>query len=129
VPVFAWNDTYSVGVPQMDDQHKKLFVLMNNLHEAMAQRKAADVMGPILKALADYAVLHFQAEEAMLAAADSELLGEQKAAHQAFVKKVQDFRARFDQGQVGLSLEMMNFLKDWLVRHIQQNDQKYKPAK
>jgi len=58
-----WSDEMSVQVPELDNQHKKLIDLLNQLHDAMANRRAKEVAGPIIKELIMYTVAHFRTEE------------------------------------------------------------------
>jgi hemerythrin len=117
-----WSSRYSVGSAEFDYHHQVLVNLINELHEAMRGGKGSQVLGDILAQLADYTVFHFSAEEsAMQARAYPEAAGHEQA-HEAFVQQVQDFQARFQASRLGLSIEVMNFLKDWLINHIQNDD-------
>ena len=75
---FIWNDSYSVGVKAFDEQHKKLFALVDDLHEAMVAGKARTITGQILNEMVEYTRQHFSAEEKMLQKYDYPGLGEQK---------------------------------------------------
>ena len=61
-----WSESMSVGIPGIDEQHKKLVQMINELHEAMKARKAADVMGKILDELIRYTTTHFGFEEKLM---------------------------------------------------------------
>lgn len=63
---FQWKDSYSVKVAALDNQHKKLFDLVNELHVAMSQGHGKDVAGDVLRRLIDYTVHHFSAEETLM---------------------------------------------------------------
>jgi hemerythrin len=124
---FTWNDKLSVNVSAMDEQHKRLIYLVNQLHEAMAKREGDSVIKPILASLADYTRTHFTSEEAYLAKVGYADLAKQKAEHAAFVKKLVDLQAKADKSHLGVTLEVMTFLKDWLKNHIMIEDLKYAP--
>jgi hemerythrin-like metal-binding protein len=70
-------------------------------------------------------VTHFKAEEEMMNKAGYQELDIHKPLHQAFVKKIMDFKINFDNGQGIVSRDLMIFLKDWLVDHIKGVDKKY----
>jgi hemerythrin-like metal-binding protein len=123
--LLTWNSKYSVGVQAMDSQHTQLFDMVNDLHAAMMQGKAQSVTGPLLRKLADYTQRHFTAEEALMASKSYPELTKHKAEHVALTKQVSDFVGRFEKGENTLSLHLMNFLRDWLMNHIQKEDQKY----
>jgi len=63
---FQWKDAYSVKVAALDNQHKKLFDLVNELHRAMRQGHGKDIAGDILLRLIEYTVHHFAGEEKLL---------------------------------------------------------------
>lgn len=125
MPLMTWSDKYSVSNASMDAQHTMLFGMVNDLYDAMMQKKAQAVTGPLLRKLADYTKNHFAAEETLMAANKYPGLDEHKALHRDLEKKVQEFITRFDSGANALSLSLMNFLRDWLSDHILKVDQKY----
>ncbi len=127
MPIISWSDSYSVNVPKIDAQHKKLFVLINDLHEAMSQGKGKDALGAILDGLLDYTRVHFADEEKMLAKVNYPDLPAQKAEHAAFILKISELQTDFRAGKAAMTMPVMAFLKDWLVNHILKNDKKYAP--
>ena len=125
--LFSWTPGYSVNVTQMDDEHKKLFALISQLHEAMGAGKGKDVVGPILGELGNYAQTHFAHEESIMQSNNYPGYAKQKAAHDAFIAKVKEMQAQQKAGQLMMSMQVMNFLKDWLVNHIMGMDKNYGP--
>jgi methyl-accepting chemotaxis protein len=126
-PFFEWSDSLSVGVAGMDDQHKRFFRFINELHQAMKQGKGTGVMGSILDELANYTKYHFAAEEVLLEKHKHVDLPLQKEAHRRFEAKVAEFQNRYAGGDRAVILETMNVVRDWLVNHIQKMDKKYGP--
>jgi len=124
--LFEWDESMNVGYDQINEQHKKLISLINELHSAMLEGKSKDVMSGILGELKDYTVYHFKTEEDLFDKFDYSETNDHKTEHQAFVLKVGDFISEFESGKVGVSLELMNFLKNWLIQHIKGSDMKYK---
>ena len=116
------------GIEGMDSQHRRLFDLINELNGAISEGKGRDVLSSILNALIDYAGNHFSDEERLMEAARYTGLEEQKRAHRAFVEKVLEFRRGFEAGTAMVGSELVNFLADWLVKHIGMADKKYGPA-
>jgi hemerythrin len=123
--LLKWDPSYSVKVHKCDEDHKKLFSLINNLHQAMLAGQGASKVQPIVKELADYTKYHFSAEEAMLEKTKYPELNVHRAEHQSFVKKVEQFQQDLAAGKLVPSISVSNFLNDWLVNHIQKTDQKY----
>lgn len=109
----------------MDAQHQRLVALINDLHGGMKKRQSKDELGRIFGGLLDYTRTHFTAEEVLLQRAGYPGLATQKRSHDAFVKKVEDLRARHMSGALFVSSETMTFLKDWLQNHILKEDRAY----
>ncbi len=127
MPLIEWKPSYSVGVPLFDRQHARLFELMNQLHEAMAKGRAKDHLTGIVDALSAYTRSHFAEEESALERAKYKDLAAHKSLHRHFETKVDSFAAEIRQGTVGVSIQVMDFLNDWLVNHILKVDHDYKP--
>jgi len=124
MPIITWNDSYSVKVKEMDDQHKKLIDLINQLHDAMKVGKGKEVVGNVLNVMTDYTRRHFASEENLMRIHGYSGYEEQKKAHDHMVTQVVDMKTKFENGSVH-SQQVISFLKDWLIRHIQGMDQKY----
>jgi hemerythrin len=124
----AWSSEYSVGVEELDRQHRMLFDILNDLHAAMMQGKAQSLTGELLRKLIDYTRKHFSAEEAMMAAAGYSGLAQHRLQHKDLMKQVDEFAGRFERGEKALNVQLMNFLRDWLTTHIQHSDRAYTPA-
>ncbi|OJF76944.1 MAG: hemerythrin [Treponema sp. CETP13] len=123
--LIVWSDAFSVNVCKIDEQHHKLVDFINELHEAMLQGKSKEILSEIIKGLADYTVIHFNTEEALLEKYNYPELALQKEEHALFVKKVKEFQEGFKNEKFGLSIDIMNFLSDWLQNHINGSDKKY----
>jgi len=125
MPVVTWDEKYSVKVPEIDAQHKRLFDMINAFYEAVAARQTDEGMRKIIFGLVQYTEFHFQYEERLMERFRYPGLDAQRAAHGAFVQKITGFQARFAEGKLLLSVEVTNFLKSWLVEHILASDMKY----
>jgi hemerythrin-like metal-binding protein len=113
------------GIDTMDNQHRRLFDLINELSEAVTEGKGRDVMASVFDALIDYTSKHFAEEERMLEETRYPELEAQRKSHIAFVNKVMEARAGFESGTGMVASEIINFLNDWLVKHIGVMDKKY----
>jgi hemerythrin len=122
---FEWKDSYSVKVGQIDRQHQKFFAMLNELNDAMRQGKSKDVLDGILAGLAGYTVTHFKTEEKYFDQFNYPKAVEHKKIHDDFVKKVTAVTEQVKANKTGVSIELMNFLTDWLIKHINGVDQKY----
>lgn len=125
--LMRWDSSLQLGISQIDDQHKQLVGMINDLHRAMKQRQTMVVTGGILERLVSYTVFHFDVEEKLFQKHNYPELSEHKKVHENLVAKVKDFKTKVEQGDATISMELMDFLKDWLVSHIKGTDKKYVP--
>lgn len=123
--IVEWNKSYSVSVKDLDKEHMYLFDLINELNDAMLQGKSKVNLLKIIDALADYTVNHFAHEEKLFQKTNYPEYDEHKIAHETFVNKVKEFRGKVNSGEAMVSIEIINFLKDWLINHIGIFDKKY----
>jgi hemerythrin-like metal-binding protein len=121
----TWNESYSVGVKALDEQHKKLFAMVNQMHEAMSAGKGRAIIGQVMDELFDYVRLHFTTEEKLLEKYNYAGLSEQKREHEAFIKKVTEMQQKMQAGNLTLSIEISQFLRNWITEHIMGVDKKY----
>ena len=122
---FAWNEKYSVHIREIDEQHKKLVSLVNELFEAMQAGKGKDVLGKVLSGLVTYTKSHFATEERLMRDHGYDEYLVHKQVHDSLTKKVLELNAQFQSGQTALTIQVSNFLKDWLTNHILGTDKKY----
>jgi len=125
--IMEWGPALSVNVKQFDDQHKKLVVMVNQLHDAMKVGKGSEVLGPILNSLISYTASHFADEERLMQQHGYLDLAKHKAEHDKLTKQVLDLQKQYQTTKSALSMAVMTFLKDWLANHIQGEDKKYGP--
>ncbi|MDP4173006.1 MAG: bacteriohemerythrin [Bacteroidota bacterium] len=125
MPFIQWNARYSVGIKEVDTQHNKLLGYINDLHDAMKTGQAKDVMGTIIQNLIRYTTTHFSLEEKLLSENNYPAYLAHKKEHDDFVRKVLEFQKSFQTGSTSLSIDMLNFLRDWLLNHIAVSDRKY----
>ena len=124
--LISWTDKFSVSVGEIDRQHGTLIDMVNELHDAMRQMKSKEVIEPILDRLTNYTLTHFSTEEKYMTKFNYAGYDAHKAEHESFVAKVSEFRKDYENGRITLTMTLMNFLKDWLVKHIQGTDMKYR---
>lgn len=122
-----WSEDLSVNINGVDAQHKKLINLINELHDAMKSGKGKDKMGLILNELVEYTKYHFSAEEFLMQQKNYPGFLQHKKEHDLFTQKVMEFYNKYTVGSLSLSLEVLQFLKDWIVNHIKGTDKQYSP--
>jgi len=122
---YEWSDKLTVDVKAFDEQHKKLIKLINDLHDAMSKGKGREVLGGVLKELITYTLTHFKNEEKVLQQYNYPNYALHLKEHEALAVKATALSADFEKRQLTLSMEVMNFLKDWLNHHILETDKQY----
>lgn len=123
--LLQWTDNLKVNVREFDEQHQKLVGMINDLHDAMAAGKGKEAMQPLLRNLVSYTMTHFRAEEQCMQKYQYPEYAQHKQQHEALTSKVADLRQRFEAGQLSITIETMNFLTDWLKKHIMGTDKRY----
>ncbi len=121
----SWSDSLSVKVDAMDGQHKKLINLINQLHDAMKAGQGKEKIGSVLESLITYTKQHFSYEENYLKNNNYPGLAQHIKLHQALVKQVEDLNTKFTAGEPVSTTQVLDFLRGWLVNHIQKEDMKY----
>lgn len=125
MPAIVWNDTYSVRIKQLDQQHQQLVKLVNELDEAMRSGKGKDVLAKTLSTLIDYTKTHFVTEERLLQTFGYPEFMAHKVEHDRLTEKVLQLQQQIAKSQIGLTIPIMTFLCDWLRTHILGSDMKY----
>lgn len=122
-----WNEQYEVNIAEVDEQHKRLFSMVNEMHEAMKMGRGDEVTGKILKGLIDYCGYHFITEERLMNAHGYHDYITHKKAHDELTEQTKRLYARYTAGEPVLSFELMDFLKKWLRNHILGMDKAFGP--
>jgi hemerythrin-like metal-binding protein len=117
-----WSGKYAVGVDAIDDDHKELFEAVRALESAMARFAAPAEMSVLLKKLSAATARHFADEEAMMREQRYAGLALHAANHQRLMEKVQAFATRHSQNGATVNQHALNFLRDWLLHHIENDD-------
>ena len=125
--LISWTDDLSVGIAKIDEQHKGLVALINELNAAMRQRRSESVLAGVLERLKQYTVQHFATEEDYFDRFGYPEAPAHKKAHRELVEKVLAFEEELKSGRAKVTMEIMRFLKDWLVGHIMGTDKRYGP--
>jgi len=123
----TWDNSWLIGVREVDAQHQNLVRILNELHQAMCHGHGKDVMGEILGNLIRYTVDHFATEERLMRAHGYPDIAAHHLEHKHLTEKVMDFKRGFDDGGHIVTIEVVEFLKDWLKNHIRGSDANFVP--
>jgi hemerythrin len=120
---FEWIDSYSVGLPAVDEDHKVLVSMVNDVITAVSEHRRSDVMIDTLSRLLEYTSYHFDREEAVMDEHDFPWLEQHRDLHNNLIRKVLRFLMRYRMGDLD-PLELGEFLIEWLTSHILEEDMK-----
>lgn len=118
----AWRNDLNTGIEAIDNQHKRIVEMINQLHEAQKHNKA--IIGEVIEELVDYTMSHFAFEESLMEDAGYQFSRAHKRIHDLFIKRVADYRTRHQQGE-DIAEELKSLLSRWLYSHIQSEDTGY----
>lgn len=119
-----WEPSFNVGVELMDKQHQYLIQLLNALYQAVGPDTDASVIWTHLLAFSSYADTHFEDEErlAKLAGVDQRSTEAHAHVHASYKARIRKFGGRLARHDHGVGMELLAFLTDWWVKHIQKED-------
>ena len=121
-----WTENLSVDISLIDDQHKKLIIMINDIAQMILKKKETEVKR-ILIGLKEYTVTHFTEEEELFCNSDYPDVEKHIKEHQYFINKLNDFDRDYKLNDVSISLNILQFLKNWLFYHIEIVDNTYSP--
>ena len=123
----VWKPEFSVGVALMDVQHKKVFTIINELQDAVEQRRASSVVAHALDEMTAYTQYHLREEERLLEQHGYPTLPEHRLKHEILTKRLLLFKKSYDEGQTAIvPVSLLSFLQEWWTRHILQIDMQYR---
>jgi len=125
--LIVWSNSYSMGIKIIDDQHKGLFDIVNDLfnHSTGDEVEERDYFKEVIHHTVQYIKEHFATEEKIMIATKFPGYAEQKKAHDEFTKAVIQSVRDFESGKRLVLVKLANFLKEWLLSHIAIMDMQY----
>jgi len=122
--MFDWSAAYAVGNDLIDTEHQKLFKYAADLHTAMLERRGTNVVADLLDKLAEYTVTHFAHEEALMRETHYPDRENHFKMHRALLDRVGALQRDAADGRSVVTMQLMDFLKNWLSHHIGKQDQR-----
>jgi hemerythrin len=122
-----WKEDFNVGIKKIDDQHKKLVAQLNDLHEAMRARRGKEALSGVLNGLLQYTKEHFLTEESLMKLYNYPEYDVHKQKHDKMALRVVQLKEKVDSGEISSPLQIAEFLKEWLAKHIMGTDKLYGP--
>lgn len=117
-----WNDELSVGITVIDEHHRYLFDLINELYNVVVNKRGAREVARLVKSLDAYAKIHFRAEEMMMEHYAFEGLNRQVHQHHAFEEKIAEFFDELHANPLVAPFDVLAYLRNWLIHHISIED-------
>jgi hemerythrin-like metal-binding protein len=125
VPILKWEKRYELGVKFIDQDHKRLVDLLNEIHENIINCASKEALGAVIVELLDYTTYHFAAEEKSMVYYGYGNLPAHQEEHLKFCRMVATFLEDSREGKEDPSLDILSFLGNWLFDHILQTDSEY----
>lgn len=120
-----WKDEYSVGIESIDHQHKKLINLINHLQTAIDHSTGEQFEREALDELVNYTRTHFAYEEELMESNGYPEFDAHKTQHKNMVDKVEKVLAEYQKDKETAMHNAIEFLKHWLINHINGTDKEY----
>lgn len=123
-PYLVWSPEISVGIEEIDEQHKILLGFINKVHKAIHERDQVH-LEQAMDALLEYTKVHCAVEESMMRVLHYPGHDHHKELHDDLIAQLERLRKRVGGGRTAATLELMFELKRWLLDHIQHDDKRY----
>ena len=123
--LIQWSDQFSVNIQEIDEQHKVLVDLLNQLHHAIREHHGRATSREILNRLAEYTRTHFLLEESLMRLTHYPGFDIHKKQHQELMQQVDTLQQKVDKEKVAISFELLHFLRNWLIQHINDSDKRF----
>jgi hemerythrin-like metal-binding protein len=117
-----WDDELSVGIDVIDEHHRYLFDLTNDLFNVVSEKRGAQEVARVLKALDQYVQVHFRAEERMMAHYGYHSLDRQQLQHGRFEAQLRGFYEELHNSPLTAQFDVLVYLRQWLIHHIREED-------
>lgn len=121
-----WDATLSVGIDVIDEHHRYLFELVNNLIDVLADDREVKELVYTIKSLEHYVLVHFHAEERMMEYYGYDRIDSHKVQHHQFQKRLEGFFLEMYSNPFTVKNEIVTYLLNWLVAHIRNEDTRLK---
>lgn len=121
---FLWNNSYSINIKNMDNDHKKQLAHLEKIDIQITNNENNENISKQLDALYTFSKKHFYEEETLMAKYNFEGLSDHQNAHQELLQKILVFKEEMNKGTLDKSFITL-ILKEWLLKHIFEEDIKY----
>lgn len=121
----SWDKSYSVNVKELDEQHQYFISLLNKAYQLVYQGEETEKVSQLVKEIIEYAKIHFSTEEKYFDQFNYQGSEEHKKEHQKITTEIFEFYNKLAIEADFAVEELIDFLEDWLVKHLNDQDKKY----
>jgi len=123
--LIIWNNSqYGVQNDTIDEQHKQLVEMINELSDALTSKKGFEITDGVLQKTLDYTYYHFSTEEALMEKYAYPEIKSHKTQHETFKTKITLLQREHRDHVATVPRELLVFLREWLINHITHVDKK-----
>ncbi len=123
--MIEWNEIYSLGIPEIDAEHKKLIDIINKAILAKEHNDNPEELEEVLNEMTKYAQTHFATEELYMAKFNYQGYQYHKQEHLDFATKIKAYESGLINADYHIADEILGYLRKWLINHILKTDKKY----
>lgn len=120
-----WEEKYCVGFPEIDNQHKELVNIINKLYNSILSNITVEKLKDILTKMDNYVDFHFSFEEDLFKKHNYNNTTKHINEHKRFQEKIREFAEKLTKGENEIAIEILSYLRFWLVKHIMFEDKKF----
>ena len=121
----VWDEAWSIGIPKFDGHHRRQMELINEYVKALDAGKSNQELIPMLMALIEYTKMHFNSEDAFFSKVGYPKAESHRKEHDYLSKQLLEYHLKIKHNQDVDSSAVMNYLKEWLIKHINGPDREY----
>ena len=125
IEIFPWNTNFETGIVSIDEQHKVIVSLINQLASQLVYQPDADILDKTFTQLAEYAAYHFQSEEKIWQKhlSGTSYLASHHKTHESFLLSISELKHKDASTPVQTVIEdILTFLTKWLALHVLKDD-------
>jgi hemerythrin-like metal-binding protein len=120
-----WGPEFELGIAAIDNEHKEFFGYVNDLEVSMMAGSSKEEIHDVLENITNYSRKYFDPEEKLMEECAYPDMEEHKEEHRQFLAQIKEFMHKEEVTPVGLSVELFNFLRDWVNNHLQSKDKAF----
>jgi len=120
----VWDQILSVGIDEIDEDHRKLVEIFNILNHSVTDGESPEYLAAVLEELINCTIWHFSHEERLMLKSGYDEMEEHKEEHQELIKSAKDLQQEILQSDKPVADEHIEFLEGWLTEHILTTDMK-----